>query len=139
MSNLKEFRDSYYFYSGKASDIARYLAFAGIALIWAFKAQDGDGHYGLASELWTAGVLIVIGLTLDLLQYFWATLAWGTFCRIKERSGMKPTSRLDAPTWLNWPTNLFFYSKIGFVLVAYLVLVFYLNSNIEIGSVNGGA
>ena len=36
---LRNYRQTYYDYSGKASDIARQLSFAGIAIIWIFKIQ----------------------------------------------------------------------------------------------------
>jgi len=37
--NLQDYRDDFYTYSGKASDISRQLAFAGIAIIWIFKKE----------------------------------------------------------------------------------------------------
>ena len=36
-SKLSEFKEDYYHFTGKLSDINRQIAFAGIALIWVFK------------------------------------------------------------------------------------------------------
>jgi hypothetical protein len=37
---LQKARDTYYEYSGKLSDITRQLSFAGIAIVWIFRAGD---------------------------------------------------------------------------------------------------
>lgn len=81
---LKDTRESYQFFSGKASEIVRQLGFAGIAVIWVFKVTVGDRQV-VPPELLPAGILLVSGLTLDLLHYVTGTLIWGVYNRSKEK------------------------------------------------------
>jgi hypothetical protein len=37
---LQDYRNDFYLFSGKASDISRQLAFAAIAIIWIFKRTE---------------------------------------------------------------------------------------------------
>lgn len=52
---LKDTRESYQFFSGKASEIVRQLGFAGIAVIWVFKVTVGDRQI-VPPELLPAGI-----------------------------------------------------------------------------------
>lgn len=81
---LKDTRESYQFFSGKASEIVRQLGFAGIAVIWVFKVTAGERQI-VPTELLPAGILLVSGLTLDLLHYVTGTLIWGVYNRNKEK------------------------------------------------------
>ena len=65
--NLQDYRDDFYTYSGKASDISRQLAFAGIAIIWIFKKKVPATGLTVPSELILPGILIVLALGVDLL------------------------------------------------------------------------
>lgn len=124
---LQAYRDAYYEYSGKASDIARQLGFAGIAVIWLFKTNGAeDGYYTLDSDLFRAGFLIVVALSLDLLQYVVSAAIWGIFTRHIEKRGGKTTRMGQAPIYLNWPGLFFFWTKLAAVLVAYAVLLRFL-------------
>ena len=42
---LSDYRETYYEFSGKASDVTRQLAFAGIAIVWIFKIEEYLIHY----------------------------------------------------------------------------------------------
>lgn len=81
---LKDARDNYYFYTGKASELVRQLGLAGIAVIWLFK-KEVAGVPKIPEELLLPLVLIVLGLALDLLQYVSASIIWGVFQRWKEK------------------------------------------------------
>lgn len=124
---LEDCRKAYYDFSGKASDIARQLGFAGIAVIWLFKANgDGDGYYALHSNLFLAGLLIVAALSLDLFQYVFSAAIWGFFSRRIEKRGAKATGTVDAPIYLNWPGLFFFWTKLIVMMIAYGVLLRFL-------------
>lgn len=58
---LKDTRDAYYLYTGKTSDIIRYLGLAGIGIIWIFRVEGTD-KISLAQNL-----LFPIALTYKLL------------------------------------------------------------------------
>lgn len=129
--DLDGFRKSYYERSGKASDVARQLSFAGIALIWIFKAERG-GPDSVPTELYLPAVLFVVALALDLLQYAWGAFIWGAFCRYKEKKGVNPNAELVAPPWFNWPALACFWLKLAAVVAAYWLVFNYIRKLIFI-------
>jgi hypothetical protein len=54
----------------------------------------------------SAALLLVAGLTLDLLHYVTGSLTWGIYHRKKEREGTLETADFAAPSQLTW-TSLF--------------------------------
>ena len=125
---LADYRDAYYELSGKASDVARQLAFAGIALIWIFHPHDA-GPVALPQPLLLPAALFVAGLGFDLLQYVTGALIWGAFHRYQEQHlGPGSKKALSAPAWFNWPNLFFFWSKLALVLAAYGLLLRYILS-----------
>jgi hypothetical protein len=122
--NLRHCRDAYYDYSRRTSDVARSLAFAGIAIIWVFRSNI-PGETILPRDLAWPGILIVVSLGLDLIHYVTATVIWGVFSRRKEREGVGD-AEFEAPRWINWPTNSLFAGKLLFLAGAYLLLIRYL-------------
>jgi hypothetical protein len=127
---LKDARENYYTLSAKASDIVRQLGFAGIALIWVFKADQG-GKVAIPKSLWPSATFIVVGLTMDLLQYVAGSLLWGIYHRLKEREEISETDQFTAPPWINWPAIFFFWGKITAMAAAYGLLLWYLLSNVS--------
>ncbi len=126
--NLADYRAAYYELSGKASDVARQLAFAGIALIWIFH-ERGNAPIALPASLVAPAALFVCGLGFDLLQYVSGALIWGAFQRLQERRlGPDSKKALSAPPWFNWPGLFFFWSKLLLILAAYVLLLAYLLS-----------
>jgi hypothetical protein len=121
---LSKFREAYYYYSGTASNNARQLAFAGIAVIWIFKTGD-DSKPTLPSELIFPLGLLVLTLASDLFQYLSGTVVWGATARLKEKSysGTEGDPDLPASRYMNYPTNFFFYCKLSFVILAYYYLL----------------
>lgn len=115
-------------HSGKASDLVRQLAFAGLALVWLFKTDKSGGVKLPANLLWPAG-LIILALVLDLVQYTYASAAWGTFNRMVEKH-YRDDQEFGAPTWINWPTLICFWAKIAAVIAAYCLLLSYTSGQI---------
>ena len=123
---LSDYLASYYELSGKASDVARQLAFAGIAIIWVFH-QGSGGTVAMPIALIGPAALFIGGLACDLLQYVSGTLIWGAFHRIQEqRLGAGSKKPLTAPVYFNWPGLLFFWSKLALILIAYALLLAYM-------------
>lgn len=114
---LKDTLENYYYHSGKTSEIVRQLGFAGIAIVWVFKTEVA-GNPTIAPELIPAALLVVVGLTLDLLHYVAGSLIWGIYHRIKEDAVTGDTEFL-APRQINWPVLFFFWSKILAMVAAY--------------------
>lgn len=120
---LSEYRKTYYEFSGKVSDVARHLAFAGIALIWIFKVGTKDSPR-VPTELLPPSAFFVASLALDLLQYIAATCVWGVFQWSEERKleNVTDNPELDAPSWFKWPQFIFFVLKLVAVVIAYYFL-----------------
>jgi hypothetical protein len=116
--NRDDTRSTYYEFSGKLSDIARQLGFAGIAVIWLFQV-DASGRVQLERTWWQALLFIVIALSSYFLQYAYQTAAWGTFNRHLEQRDMSESDDFEAPRWINWPALFLFWLKVLAVGVGY--------------------
>lgn len=119
---LKDCRESYYYNSGKASDISRQLGFAGLALIWAFRVSS-TGTTVIPSDLRWASFMLIIGLALDFLQYIVATIVWGIYHRFKERKHTSEDQDFLAPRAINYPANACFLLKQVAIFIAYILLL----------------
>jgi hypothetical protein len=125
--NLQGYRDTFYFFTGKVSDISRQLAFAGIAIIWIFKKDVPGTGLTVPRELLLPGVFIVLALGFDLLQYCIATVIWFFYYRIKEMRGVAENAELGRHSeWLEVPINIVFWFKVGFLGAAYLLILKFL-------------
>jgi hypothetical protein len=124
--NLQGYRDTFYTYSGKVSDICRPLALAGIGILWIFK-KDTGGQITVPHELILPGLLIIGGLLADLLQYFVGSIIWLTYYRVKESEGVGEEVELPLHSvWLEVPIQILFWAKaILFVVAYYFIAIFF--------------
>jgi hypothetical protein len=123
---LEDYRETFYSFSGKASDLNRQLAFAGIALIWLFK-KDSIGGLSIPHELLLPAIFIVLSLAFDMGHYIVASVIWRLYYRSKEKLGIDEDRELKQHSvHLEWPIYFFFCAKIVFVLSAYCLLLQYL-------------
>ena len=120
---LEDYRNDYYAFSAKTSDISRQLSFAGIALIWILRSKSAAPI--IPQELLPAAALFVVALALDLLQAMYSTFVWGAFSWYHECRDENASAELDAPAWLNWPALLFFWVKVLAVIAAYVMALRY--------------
>lgn len=119
MSKLKDFRDGYYYHSGKVSENVRSLCLSAVAVIWVFK-QDANQMTTLPIPLYWALLWVIAALAFDFCQYLFASSAWGIFTRIQERKKVSEDAEISAPAILNWPSILFFYLKTASALLVYI-------------------
>ncbi len=126
---LVDCKEEFYFYSGKTSDIVRYLGFAGIAIIWFFKEKNNN-IITIPDSLYWPLILLLIGLTLDLLHYIVGTIVWDVFHRMKDNEeGVNEDTEIDTSN-INWPTDILFYLKIIPIITAYmLIIIYFLNDS----------
>lgn len=117
-SKLSEFKEDYYYFTGKLSDINRQIAFAGIALIWVFK-KGKELDFQIDDELILPAILIVSALAFDIFQYIYQSITWSIFYTIKNRKYKTEDKKLESPECLNYPAWFFFSVKVILVLVAY--------------------
>ncbi len=128
--NVNDYRDTYYTLSGKASDVSRQLSFAGIALVWIFKAEKG-GPLAVPEPLLLPAALFVLALALDLLQYVYGSLAWGLFARYHEARQTPKATELLAPMYINWPAIACFWLKLAVAMASYVLVFRYIMSLIH--------
>ena len=122
---LSEYKRDYQQLSGKASDVARQLSFAGIAIVWVFKMGTGP-NLKIPDQLIFSMILFCLALASDLLQYIIGAAIWGGFHRYHEKKVTQPNDPdLIAPKYLNWPANVLFYSKFVFVFISYISILKY--------------
>jgi hypothetical protein len=111
--NIDQAWDEFYFWSGKASDISRQLAFAGIALIWIFKT--GPTSLELPPQLVLAAAALILCLFFDLLQYLANVIIWAFYVPLRERefrvAGKPHTDDFEHSKWISAPGWLFFCLK----------------------------
>ncbi|MGN6479796.1 hypothetical protein [Luteibacter sp.] len=110
---LSEAWDRSNYATGKASDIARQLALAGVAVIWLFKTTDASKPIAenMVFPLW----LFLVSLLLDLLQYIVAGITWAAFSRLRERQHRSSAgttkikdshSCINVPAWTLWTAKM---------------------------------
>jgi hypothetical protein len=119
----------------KASDIARNLAFAGIALVWVFK-YDSAGQTVVPKGLVWPTIFIVIALSIDLFHYVFKSIYWGWLTKKKEEELVINPGEIEEhfdeerefthPRWYIKVTDCCFYCKIGSVAVAYILITIHL-------------
>jgi hypothetical protein len=132
MPKLSEYKETYQRLSGKASDAARNLAFAGIALIWIFK-MDTPSSPKLPHGLILPCGLFALTLCFDFLQYIVGTIVWGSFHCYQEKkkydkfgsNAVKEDPDVDSPGYFPWFQNIFFLSKLISVFIAYGLVLKY--------------
>ncbi|WP_421805709.1 hypothetical protein [Flagellimonas sp.] len=117
-SKLSEFKEDYYFFTGKLSDINRQIAFAGIALIWVFKKGE-NSEFQIDSELILPAILIVGALAFDIFQYIYQSITWSIFYTYHNRKHKSEDKKIKSPEYLNYPSWMLFFIKVILVLFAY--------------------
>ena len=122
---LQEYRQEFYTYSGKLSDIGRQFAFAGIAVIWLFK-KDIAGSPTLPRDLILPLMSLILTLSLDFTQYLLGTLIWRSFYISKERANVKETADIKHSVWYERPIYFAFIAKLLSLVAAYIFLTQYL-------------
>ncbi len=125
---LSDYRETYYEFSGKASDVARQLAFAGIAIIWLFKVQQGDVPK-IPNELVLPAITLSFTLAFDLFQYIAGTIVWGIFQWSKERQleDLSQDPEIESSAKLKWPQFVFFILKLISLVLSYFFIIRYLS------------
>lgn len=122
---LQDYRETFYTFSGKASDLNRQFGFGAIALIWLFK-QDIAGRPSIPHALLVPSVLVVSALLLDMLQYMVASAIWYNFYRRKEKEGLSEEEEITHSPWLERPTTLLFAVKVFLMIACYGFLLVFL-------------
>jgi len=109
---LEDAKTAFYEASATLSENARKLCFAGIAIVWIFKVGDKNaGGIAFSTDLlWPLGAFIM-GLALDVLQYFYKSTAWWLYYAVKHKT-TADEKEVQPPGVINFLTFVFFYAKV---------------------------
>ena len=125
---LGDARQAYQDLSGKASELTRQLAFAGLALVWIFKSGESE-RTSVPASLRLPSLLMMVALSLDFLQYVVSSAIWGLFARSQERElNLEEDPDIYAPRWFNWPAIFCFWTKAAALAAGYVLLLRFLSS-----------
>lgn len=109
-------------YSKATSDIARKMAFAGIAVCWLFRETNNS----FPSIVFNALIFLLIFFIFDLLQYLVSTLLVKNWIRKEEIKMWESTGKIEGnyqnPEWLDLPAFTFFLLKIIALIVSFVFL-----------------
>jgi hypothetical protein len=121
---IKQVRANVDTFTGKASELCRQLALAGIAVVWVFK-NSGDRNV-IPDDFLLPIFLLVLTLAFDFLQYVAGSIEWMIFNHIQENkySCTSEDQEVDSsPAWINYPHLLFFILKIVTIIGSYAFLL----------------
>ncbi|PCH60763.1 MAG: hypothetical protein COC05_03405 [Gammaproteobacteria bacterium] len=118
--------DASYEASGKASDLSRQLAFAGIAIIWLFRVGGQSGGVQFSEELLVPLYCFVAGLTLDLGQYVYKAIVWSALNWYHWRKHKSNQADVDVSGYFNAPTHILFWGKVALIAYGYILLLGYI-------------
>jgi len=123
--DLQDARRYYDASSAKVSDIARQLAFVGVAVVWFFSggSVDQHGQISVAHDLRWPGALLVVSLLFDLAHATYRAALWGIVGWLREGSG--DVKSFDVSKWAVRPVLWFFIMKLGLLGAAYVWLSVY--------------
>lgn len=128
---LSEYRKKGDEYTSKASEIVRQMLLGGIGMIWLLKETE-NGATKLDGFLLYPLLTICIALIFDLLQYVVAGFTWKKFYRMKEKEiSIDQNDDIKAPKRLSDVIYLFYWLKIGFMLVSYMLIIYYINITVN--------
>lgn len=102
--------------TGRASDVGRQLAFAGLAVVWILREQSGNP---IDTALVPALLLLVSSLSLDLLQYVWCSFIWTMFYIYQFDKHKSDEIKIDIPGAVNWISYTCFWLKILALLLGW--------------------
>lgn len=128
---LSEYQNDYYTFTGKLSDIARQLNFAGIAIIWIFKTNFKEKIL-FDQSLLISAILIICSLSADLLQYSYQSTTWSIFYHVKKKQGKNDDDIIPTPEYLNYLSWILFVLKIILLVISYIMILVFLSEKISI-------
>lgn len=130
---IDDYKKDYEYYTGKASEINRNLALAGIAIVWIFKTTSGS-DFSLPKELTIPLLWLVISLSLDFLQYVLGGLIWFVYYRYYEKQidskKIKRNKDLKAPVILPGILHIIYWAKLVSNILAYTFIFKFIYSQL---------
>jgi hypothetical protein len=118
--SLKDVHDAKNHATGKAGEVARNAAFAGIAVIWLI---TGEGHGAITGALLFALVFLSAALVVDFAQYVYCSFIWSKFYRETYAIYGTDDELVDIPENLTAKAYGFFWLKIIIFALGFFCLL----------------
>ena len=106
--------------TGRASDVARQSAFAGIATIWLLSKEDVGAIQGIF--IW-ALLALALALFVDFMQYVYCSWTWKKFYNEQYEKHNSDDALVDIPESLTANVYRFFWAKIIILCGGYVFLL----------------
>ncbi|MEU6934326.1 hypothetical protein AB0A05_34855 [Streptomyces sp. NPDC046374] len=129
---LYEARENFYQAADTASQVARQLALAGIAVFWLLSGGLHPPGGGLSTGLFYAGLALSVAVFLDLFQFLWKASAWAFWSHLKENALEKADPKKKnydneevhgIYPWVNKVTWTLLFSKVALIITAFVLLL----------------
>jgi len=116
-----EVKENYYETTGKASDVARHLAFVGFGVVWLFRV--GTSGISVPVEIAPAAIVFAVALFFDAMQYGVAARKWKRQVDVADSTCDADDDNCDVPTNINAVPRVFFGAKLWSVGIGYAWLI----------------
>lgn len=127
---IHDVREAYYDFSRRLSALIIKLNLSGIGVIWVLKIGSSNGSIDYGKPLlWALGIFVG-SMSAALLQYIYATIAWGIYGRYREKIHTREDESFEPHCLINWPTNIFMWAKVVFTIAGYVVLVWHIGKQL---------
>lgn len=126
---LKEYKSTYEYFSGKLSDICRSLSFMGFGVVWILIGGiDNLKPDKIPFTLKFVLGGLVLSLMMDVLHYFYQTIAWYFYFRhLEKKDGSDSDERYTAPIWITNIAWSIFWLKIVLMSASYIGLLIFIS------------
>ncbi|BBO67435.1 hypothetical protein DSCA_13650 [Desulfosarcina alkanivorans] len=129
---LQDLWDIYQSYTKEMTKQLRYLSVAGIAICWAFRAQDAfntSGQLDLPTLVAFAMLMFIVFFLLDITQYFTGALLHRFWIfkveEYKYQNNECQNDECTKPRWLDYPAYTLFLLKTATALIAFSLVARY--------------
>ena len=126
---IEDYKNDYYTFTDKLSNIARHLTYVGFGGVWILiGGVDHLNDYVMPKLLIVAMFTLALSVICDILQYSYQCIfTYNRFRGLEKKDG--PNSKKDDyfhSNKYNIPSNVFFISKVVFVLISYILIASYI-------------
>lgn len=121
---LKDYRETYYEYTRKSSEVVRHLSLAGLALVWVSTQADKKG-ITIPADLRNGGIWLAVSIAIDLFHCLIGSFIWAFVTRSKENEGVDPDEDFSVHRSVNWPALWAFWLKAVSLIGAYFYILRY--------------
>jgi len=138
---LEQFQEHYKKSTEKLGEINRSLIFAGIAIIWIFKASSSDNELAsnsievsflLPNDLYLPLILFSSSLLLEMIQYAISSINMARFIKGANKKLDKEEPIVEYHRNNEKIVMFFFWSKLIVSFIGYIFLITYLSINIKL-------